>query len=162
MGEIPSLSDSLKVAETRHLQAESRPVPKLRNLTLEGLSPSPVCFSSYEEFLALSEDEMLRLVNAVALAGIGDLKRLFSLRFPGMRDAEKDGAAMLAIKVLAVGAGVARINANGRMEFDIETEQLETFANILVEKKVRDAFTIINSVTSNIMAELTRMTADKP
>lgn len=132
-------------------------MPKLRRPTLVNLPPSPVCFSDYEEFLALTDEEMLRVVKAVTRAGIGDLKRPFSVRYPELRNVEKDGAAMVAIKLLAVGAGVARITPSGRMEFDVETKELETFANVLVENKVKDALPIINKVTSNLMGEFKNM-----
>lgn len=125
-----------------------------RHLTLFDLPVSPVCFSNYDEFLALTEQEMLRVVKAVARAGISDLKRLFGGFFPNMKSADHYGARMVARRLLAVGSGVARVTQSGHMEFDICMNELETFSNVLVQNKVKDALPIINKVTSDLMAEL--------
>lgn len=130
---------------------------KQRKLTLAELPPSPVYFSTYEEFLALPEEQMLQVVNAVTRAGIGELSRLFSVRYPELRNVDRDGAAMIAVMMLAIGAGVARVTPEGRIEFDVKMAELETFSNVLVQNKVREAHPIIKKVTSNLMAELKSM-----
>lgn len=126
---------------------------KLRRLPLIDPSPSPIWFSDYEEFLALTEEETLRVVNAVARADIGGLLRLFGASFPKLENAQKGAAQLVATNLLAVGAGVARVTPSGRMEFDIHMNELETFSNVLVRNKVDDALPIINKVLSNLMVE---------
>lgn len=125
-----------------------------RYLASSDLPPSPVSFDSYEDFLALTEEEMRQAVKGVSCAQINGLIRLFSRYFNEDGTAKEYGAALVARTLLVIASGVARINSTGQVEFDVELDKAATFANTFVQDKVNEALPIINEVVGELMDEI--------
>lgn len=154
--EVLSPSDLLKPACGRRLGNDlSSDVSSMLHLELLGVPPRPVQFSRYEDFLALTEKEMLHVIQAVARARAQYLIRLFSANFGKDVPVEEIGVEMVAKTLLAVASDLARITASGQIECDADMSlDVGIFTNVLVQNKVQEATPLIQRVVGKFLGEL--------